>query len=311
MVSSLPGAPRPWPTAPTTEVWATLSSEQRRETVARLEAMGLPDELLQAMGEGDRHLDAKIAVRETLRRYFASRGRRIYVSASQAVHHPGEPMFVPDILAVRDVDPHPRTSWFVSAEGKGVELVLEVLVEGSRKKDLVDNLERYARLGIDEYFVLDIQTGNLHGHRLTEVGGRPRYARMVPQAGLFTSTVLGLELGLVGGQLRFYQGSAQLLTAQDLAGKLERMVDELVVKHDEERAAKEVERAAKDEAHAARVQLEDQLRQTIVALLAARGLTLDEAARERLEATTEAALLGRWAVRAATVATTAALFADD
>jgi len=219
------------------------------------------------------------------------------VSASQAVHHPGEPMFVPDILAVRDVDPHPRTSWFVSAEGKGVELVLEVLVEGSRNKDLVDNLERYARLGIEEYFVLDIQTGNLHGHRLTEVSGRPRYARVVPQAGLFASTVLGLELGLVGGQLRFYQSSAQLLTAQDLAGKLERMVDELVVKH--------------DEAHAARVQLEDQLRQTILALLAARGLTLDEAARERLEATTEAALLGRWAVRAATVVTSAALFADD
>lgn len=297
MVSSSPSAPRPWPTAPTTAVWATLSPAQRTETVARLEAMGLPDELLQAMGEGDRHLDAKLAVRETLRTYFARRGQRTYVRASQAVHHPGEPMFVPDILAVRDVDPHPRTSWFVSAEGKGVELVLEVLVEGARKKDLVDNLERYACLGIEEYFVLDIQTGNLHGHRLTEVSGRPRYARVVPQAGLFASTVLGLELGLVGGQLRFYQGSAQLLTAQDLAGKLERMVDELVVKH--------------DEAHAARVQLEDQLRQTILALLTARGLTLDEAARERLETTTEAALLGRWAVRAATVATSAALFADD
>jgi Uma2 family endonuclease len=297
MVSSSSGVPRPWPTAPTSEVWATLSPEQRRQTVARLEAMGLPEELQQAMGEGDRHMDAKIAIRETLRTYFGRGGQRVYVGAELSVFYPGHPIFVPDILAVRDVDPHPRTSWFVSAEGKGVEFVLEVLVEGSRKKDLVDNLERYARLGIEEYFVLDIQTGHLHGHRLADASGRPRYERMVPQAGVFTSAVLGLELGLVGGALRFYHGSAQLLTAQDLAGKLERMVDELVVKH--------------DEATAARARLEAQLRQTILALMAARGLTLDETAQARLEATTEAEVLGRWAVRAATVTTVAALFADD
>lgn len=296
-VSSSSGIPRPWPTAPTSEVWATLSPDERRDTVARLEAMGLPDELLQAMGEGDRHLDAKIAIRETLRTYFGRGGHRVYVGAELSVFYPGQPVFVPDILAVRDVDPHPRTSWFVSAEGKGVELVLEVLVEGSRKKDLVDNLERYARLGVEEYFVFDIQTGNLHGHRLGQAAGRPRYVRLVPQAGLFTSTVLGLDLGLVGGELRFYQGSAQLLTAQDLAGKLERMVDDLVAKH--------------DEASAARGRLEAQLRRAIVTLLGARGLTLDAAAAERLEATTDAELLGRWAVRAATVPTSAALFADD
>ena len=54
----------------------------------------------------------------------------------------------PDLLAVRDVETHPRQKWVVSHEGKGLEWVMEVHVGGDRKKDAEYNVERYARLGI-------------------------------------------------------------------------------------------------------------------------------------------------------------------
>ncbi len=41
------------------------------------------------------------------------------------------------------------------AEGRGPDFILEVLHLGDRKKDLVKNVERYARLGVEEYFVYD------------------------------------------------------------------------------------------------------------------------------------------------------------
>ncbi len=325
MVHSHPEQPVLWPTAPTAEEWAALSPEEREATVARLHAMAVPDELIEAMSEGDDHLDAKISVRETLRTYFSKSGRRIYIAAELPVFYPGQPVFAPDVLAVRDAEQRSRRSWFVSAEGKGLDLVMEVIASGDRKKDLVHNVERYASLGIAEYFVLDLHRGALHGHHLAGSGRGARYERLVPQAGLFTSEVLGLELGLVGGQLRFYQGSAMLLTAEDLAAKLGRMVDELVVKHEEERSGREQEQARREQEQARREQeqarreqeqarsdqLAQQLQAAILALLAARGLPIDATTRERIVSTGDALLLGRWSVRAATADSIAALFADD
>jgi len=287
-----------------------MSPEERARTVKRLESMALPDELILAMAEGDLHLDAKITVRDTLRTYFSKSGRRIYVAAELAVFYPGHPVFSPDILAVRDVDPHPRNSWIVSAEGKGLDLVLEVISEGDRRKDLVDNLERYAALGIEEYFVLDLPRRSISGHRLPSPRGRGGYQRLVPQAGLLGSSVLGLDLGMVEGRLCFYQGNAQLLTAQDLAAKLERMVDELVAKQDEERTRLESEQALRAEEQARREALERQLRGGILAILAARGLTAGDDERARILATEDPDLLGRWMVRAAAVASVAELFTD-
>src|SRR5262245_36984624 len=42
-------------------------------------------------------------------------------------------------------------AWVVAEEGKGLDFVLEVLHKGDRNKDLVENVERYAQLGIPEY----------------------------------------------------------------------------------------------------------------------------------------------------------------
>ena len=113
--------------------------------------------------EGDEHFDAKAEGLDTLRRYYRHLNRRIYLAAELATYYPDEPRFSPDLLAVADVDPHTRGKWVVSAEGKGLDLVIEVLAMGSRAKDLRTNVARYAALGIPEYFVFDVLKKQLHG----------------------------------------------------------------------------------------------------------------------------------------------------
>src|SRR5689334_12637756 len=111
-----------------------------------------------AMSEGRRHKKAKTRAIDALGLHFRSIGRAIYLAEEMAVLYPGEAVFMPDVLAVAGVvepEDDPRMAWVVADEGKGLDLVIEVLHHGDRDKDLVDNVARYASLGIPEYFVYD------------------------------------------------------------------------------------------------------------------------------------------------------------
>ncbi len=54
----------------------------------------------------------------------------------------------------------------VSYERKGLDWVMEVHVGGDRKKDAEFNVERYARVGIPEYFIYDRSREELLVYRL-------------------------------------------------------------------------------------------------------------------------------------------------
>jgi len=228
------------PRAPPQDVWERMSPAERTRVVA-----SLPSEVPLDLHppEGDPHRKPKEGAREALDEFFRSIGRRVYVSSELGTYYPGEPRFCPDILAVLDVETHERMSWVVSQEGKGLDLVIEIHVSGDSKKDFEINVERYARLGIPEYFVFDRPRGRIVGYRLRS--GSTSYERLVPQAGRFASGVLGLDLTVEGGMLRFYHGTAPLLFMDELVGKLNAMVAELVNARDE------ALRRAEEEAHRA------------------------------------------------------------
>ena len=163
------------PRAPSQEVWDAMTPPQRLEVVA-----SLPNEVsIEEMApEGDPHRKAKEGPLDALRRFFESVGRKGYLSSELAVYYPGEKRFVPDVLAVLDVDPHDRMKWVVTAEGKALDFVLEVHVEGDKGKDHERNVAWFARLGIPEYFIFD--RGRL----------RLKAFRLRPGSGLFTLLVL-------------------------------------------------------------------------------------------------------------------------
>jgi Uma2 family endonuclease len=217
------------PRAPTAEQWEGMTPEERARVLATLP----PDMPLDMLpNEGDPHRKAKRGAFDALDGFFRRIGRKIYLSSELAVFYPGERRFAPDLLAVTDIETHERTSWVVSAEGKGLDFVLEVHAAGDRRKDEQTNPERYARLGIPEYFYFDGARGRLLGHRLPP-GGSGLYQRIVPQAGRFSSEMLGLDLVLDGGRLRFVHGTAFLEDADEMIARLGQMLDQVMGSQEE------------------------------------------------------------------------------
>lgn len=210
------------PRAPPQEVWERLTPEERARIVD-----GLPSEFPvseAAPPEGDFHFEAKVRTREVLGGFFTRAGRKVYLACELPVYYPGERMFAPDVIAVVGVEPHQRMRWVVSAEGKGLDLALEIHVAGERRKDLERNVERFARLGIREYFLFDRGRLRLSGWRLE--GGRRGYRAILPQQGFFASEVLGLELRVEGERLRFHHDRAPLLEADEMMAMFDRRAQE-------------------------------------------------------------------------------------
>ena len=291
-------APRPVPVTPTEEAWRAMTLEQREAFIIAVNE-ALSDPVI-AMSEGRPHKKAKSKALDMLGLHFRAMGKHVYLAEELSVLYPGISGFTPDIMAVLDVDESEddqRMAWVVQDEGKGLDWVLEVLWAGDRKKDLVENVAKYASLGIPEYFVYDQKQQRIVGYRLpvgvpvgVPVGGK-RYQPILAQAGLYRSNVLGLDLAVVGGSLRFYQGAAELYDTKHLIERLETMIANL-----QERAEsrdRELE-AAKTEAEKSNAGL----RKTIVKILASRNLTCTPNNLELLESCTDPDQLNTWLDRA-------------
>ncbi|MFY0582176.1 Uma2 family endonuclease [Cystobacter fuscus] len=164
------------------------------------------------------------------------------------VYYPGARRFAPDLMAVLEAEAHERDKWVVSAEGKGLDFVLEVHVGGPRRKDARDNVVRYASLGIPEYFIYDRRRQRLHGYRLPAPEARV-YELLEPSGGVYVSEQLGVELRLEEGRLRFYSGRELLLEPEEVIARLEQLTEGLQRRVDEEaRLAKELRRRMAEEA---------------------------------------------------------------
>ena len=231
------------PRAPSQDIWEQLTESERQAVVD-----SLPSEVPRALPpEGDGHRIPKSRALEALGEFYRRLRRRVYLSAELPVYYPDEPMFAPDLLAVVDVGMQERQSWVTQHEGKGLDFVLEINVSGNRKKDFEDNVVRYAKLQIPEYFAFDVPRSRLVGWRL-ESERALTYEPIVPQGGRWPSRVLDLDLSLEGGQLRFYHGNAPLLDARELIHRLSALVDEALQRAEEEarRAEKESRRAEEE-----------------------------------------------------------------
>ncbi len=279
--AALPGEP----SAPTEEEWAALTLAQRQRVMDDL--VGYEEEraaMDQSMAEGERHLNAKVQVRDMLRHYYQSQRPTTFISADIPVHYPGHKAIRPDAIAVENVPTHPRESWMVSYEGKGIDLALEIHNKGSWRKDFVDNVTKYAALGIREYFIFHLRKGTLQGHQLLPGGGD--YVPVpLTQWGRMHSQVLGLDLVAEGGTLRFYAGSAELLESGQLLIKMRDLF--------------EAARQHAQEAEADGANLAASLAASILALLEARSVALDPEEHVRITECRDAAQLTQWATRAA------------
>ena len=237
-------SPAGFPMAPSAEEWAALSSAERAAVTAALPGEVTDAEM--APSEGDLHFQTKTRTLDALRGYYTRQKRKVYLAAELPIYYPAEPRFAPDLLVVFDADDFQRNKWVVSAEGKGLDWVLEVHVGGDRKKDAVANVARYARLGIPEYFLYDGSRSHLTAYRLATPEART-YVPIVPNQGRFESRVLGLDVQVENGRLRLYAGTAVLLESEELIVRLQGMLDDAQRRADEEARAREEETRRREE----------------------------------------------------------------
>jgi len=223
--------PAGFPIAPSEEVWNALRPEERDWIFNALPGEVTDAEI--AMPEGDRHFQAKTRALDSLRGYFARQRRRVYLAAELPIYYPAEPRFAPDLLAGLEVEDHERDKWVVSAEGKGLDWVMEVHVGGDRKKDAERNVARYARLGISEYFLYDRGRSQLLAYRLPAPGATT-YVAIACERGRYKSRVLGLDVEVDHDRLRFFDGTAMLLESNELIARLEQMLAVVTQRAEEE-----------------------------------------------------------------------------
>ena len=290
--------------------------EAARLTPAQLDALHVYlDEQLAAHletqpGEGTAHSGPIIDTRDRLKGHFERIGRGVFIAPNFAVHYEGVPPFAPDLIAVLDVPLHDRTRWRVDIEGRGVDFVLEILADGNRRKDMVENVRIYASLGIPEYMVFHVREQSLTGWRM-ETPESTTYVRIVPQLGRLPSRVLGLEFAILERQLRIWRDGAEVPSTTDLVKLLGSLVSTREAEAEQARAEAEQARADAEQARADADQARARVRRGILRTLRLRGLepTPDEAAR--IEACDDPDRLALWDDRVLEVATVAELLKID
>jgi Uma2 family endonuclease len=239
----------PPPTAPTQAAWDAMTPEARAAALAQLGPM--PDHEA-SPPEGDWHIEAVRVSEDALDGQFQKRGRGVYIGRGITVYSPEERRFAPDLFVVLDVPTHKRTTWVVSAEQRGLDFVLEVHYGGHRRKDAELNVERYARLGIPEYFMFDARRVLLQGWRLERPGDRV-YTRIVPQNGRWQVRALGLELGLRDGLPRWYDGISLVPLTREMNLELSRSLNDALERAEQAEADRDRE-TARAQAEAERAQ---------------------------------------------------------
>jgi Uma2 family endonuclease len=156
------------------------------------------------MAETDKHRDLMIELIEQLKTHFQD-DPQVYVSGNMLLYYEKgnvKKRLAPDVFVVRGVPKHQRRVYKLWEEGQAPDVVFEISSRGTWGEDLQTKWQRYAQMGIREYFIFDPEYDYLkpalNAYRL--VNGE--YKQLKSLGGVVTSKTLGLELVDTGETLR-------------------------------------------------------------------------------------------------------------
>lgn len=186
-----------------------------------------PDEDGKPMAEGDVQCSYLTYARNALRLYFQNPSD-VYVAGNLFIYYEqGNPESVvaPDVFVIFGVEKRDRRSYKTWEEqDKTPDFVLEITSKTTRTKDQGAKKGIYAFLGVREYFQYDptgdYLTPQLQGLRLVEGNYLPVPTNTLADGTLsLPSEVLGLELRVKSGEMRFYDPATgqKLLTYEEEA----------------------------------------------------------------------------------------------
>jgi Uma2 family endonuclease len=220
------------------------------------------------LGETDLHRDEIVDLVYALRQRYLDTPD-VYVAGNLFVYTArGDRSAVvcPDVFLVKGVPKGPRRTYRLWEEGQPPALVIEVTSASTRYEDLVEKKEKYAQLGVEEYFLFDpldeYLSPQLQGFRLA--GGR-YWPIELEGDGSLSSRVTGLRLQVEDGQrLRL----VDLATGQPLPRTVEEALARRIaeMRAEEERLARRmaedslrIETAARQAAEARATAAEEEL----------------------------------------------------
>ncbi|WP_375474965.1 Uma2 family endonuclease [uncultured Nostoc sp.] len=186
-----------------------------------------PDEDGKPMAEGDIQCSYLTYARNALRIYFQNHPD-VYVAGNLFIYYEKgypESVVAPDVFVVFGVENRDRRSYKTWEENNQTpDFVLEITSKTTRSKDQGAKKGIYAFLGVREYFQYD-PTGDylnpqLQGLHLVDGNYFPVAANTLPDGTVsLASQILGLELRLEAGKLRFYNPATgeTLLTHEEEA----------------------------------------------------------------------------------------------
>ncbi len=112
------------------------------------------------MAESPEHLEAMIYLIAALQAYFANR-EDVYVAGNQFLYWvEGNPTqrVAPDIYVAFGVPKYPlHPSWKVWEIGKAPDVIFELTSRSTAGEDLYRKFRLYERLGVKEYFIVDVK----------------------------------------------------------------------------------------------------------------------------------------------------------
>ncbi|MEH2403419.1 Uma2 family endonuclease [Nostoc sp.] len=183
-----------------------------------------PDEDGKPMAEGDIQCSYLTYARNALRIYFQNHPD-VYVAGNLFIYYEKgypESVVAPDVFVVFGVKNRDRRSYKTWEENNQTpDFVLEITSKSTRSKDQGAKKGIYAFMGVREYFQYD-PTGDylnpqLQGLHLVDGNYFPVAANTLPDGTVsLASQILGLELRLEAGKLRFYNpATSQILLTHE------------------------------------------------------------------------------------------------
>ena len=161
------------------------------------------------LAENDWQLEAILSAVDVLRGYFEEQPD-VYVSGDLLVcYEEGKPRksVAPDVFVVIGAPRHNRMTYKLWEEPKAPDFVLEVASRNTWKEDVGPKRAIYAAIGVREYWLFDPKKEYfdppLQGLSLANGVYGPLPARVEAGRRTLSSAVLGLDLQVEGGKLRF------------------------------------------------------------------------------------------------------------
>jgi Uma2 family endonuclease len=163
---------------------------------------------------------------EPLRFYYE--GQKVHVGKNQIIYYSADQVrrrdfLGPDVYVVLDVEPGSRASWVIWEEGKGPDVVIEILSWSTRRRDKGEKKQIYQdNIRVKDYVWYDPHTQELEGFTNTDKGfvtiPKDDTDRLpCPALDLLLMVWDGVYQGRPGKWLRWATASGELLPLREEA----------------------------------------------------------------------------------------------